>query len=87
MKMHYAERLGREGEPYIAERGVFLSVEEFIPFRKKGWSGTKEFDEAADKIIKFENKSDEVLEYLAPMHTMKDEREELCRRRAAQNCI
>ncbi len=28
MKMHYAERLGGEGEPYIAERGIFLSVEE-----------------------------------------------------------
>lgn len=53
MKLHYAERYGDQdaGEPYIAERGVFYSVEEFVPYRRKGWSGLPEFDEAADAII------------------------------------
>ncbi len=51
-RMHYAERLGDgENEPYIAERGIFYSVEEFVPFRKKGWSGTDEFNAEADAAI------------------------------------
>lgn len=49
--MFYAERLGGEGEPYITERGVFTSLEEFIPYRRQGWSGTQETDEAADALI------------------------------------
>jgi hypothetical protein len=53
-KMWYAERLGDTDtdEDYIAERGVFMSVEEFVPYRLKGWSGTKELDDAADAIIR-----------------------------------
>lgn len=58
MRMAYAERLGGDGEPYIAERGIFLSVEEFVPYRKLGWSGTKGFNDEADSIIKLESKED-----------------------------
>lgn len=79
--MYYAERLGNEGESYIAERGVFLSVEEFVPYRKKGWSGTIKLDKAADEIIKFENKSDFILGYIASMSCGEEERKELCRRK------
>ena len=51
--MFYAERMGDQskGEPYIAERGVFLSIEEFAPYRKAGWSGTREIDAAADAVL------------------------------------
>jgi len=58
MKMNYAERLGNKDEEYIAERGVFYSVEEFVPFRKLGWSGVPEFNAKADKIILDEEKID-----------------------------
>ena len=49
--MFYAERLGGEGEPYIAERGIFLTIKEFAPYRKAGWSGTRETDAAADAYL------------------------------------
>lgn len=49
--MFYAERLGGRGEPYIAERGVFLSIEEFAPYRKAGWSSTREIDALADAYL------------------------------------
>lgn len=49
--MIYAERLGGPGEPYIAERGVFLSIEEFAPYRRKGWEGTPETNAAADAYL------------------------------------
>jgi hypothetical protein len=51
--MIYAERLGNmdAGEEYIAERGIFLTVEEFVPYRRLGWSGTHATDKAADAII------------------------------------
>lgn len=49
--MFYAERNGGEGEPYIAERGVFMSIAEFVPYREKGWSGQKKHNDAADEII------------------------------------
>jgi hypothetical protein len=51
--MFYAERLGdkSKGEPYIAERGVFYSLEEFLPYRKLGWEGTKETNELADSAL------------------------------------
>ncbi|MEN6367757.1 MAG: hypothetical protein ABFC88_13175 [Thermoguttaceae bacterium] len=49
----YAERLGNQdkGEPYIAERGVFSSVEEFAPYRANGWTGTTAVNAAADKLL------------------------------------
>ena len=61
MRMFYAERLGNkdEGEDYIAERGVFLSIEEFIPYRRKGWSGTSKIDAEADRLIIAEGNDDE----------------------------
>lgn len=51
--LFYAERLGdhAKGEPYIAERGVFMSIAEFAPYRAKGWEGTKETNEAADAFL------------------------------------
>ncbi|MGL4666467.1 MAG: hypothetical protein ACRCWR_00885 [Saezia sp.] len=49
--LFYAERLGGEGEQYIAERGVFNSLEEFVPYRRRGWSGTEKTDAAADLLI------------------------------------
>ena len=49
--MFYAERMGEEGEPYIAERGIFLSIAEFAPYRKAGWSGTRETNAAADAYL------------------------------------
>ena len=79
--MIYAERFGKEGEPYIAERGVFMSVEEYVPYRKKGWESTPDIDAKADEIIKIRNTPDAVLRYLAPMiRTGEVAREELDRR-------
>lgn len=51
--MFYGERIGDpdKGEPYIAERGVFYSIEEFAPYRAKGWEGTKETNAAADSYL------------------------------------
>ena len=46
--MFYAERIGGEK----AERGIFLSIEEFLPYRKRGWSGTPETDKLADDEIR-----------------------------------
>ena len=52
-RMFYAERLGDmdAGEEYIEERGVFMSLDEFVPYRRKGWSGTPATDAAADALI------------------------------------
>ena len=51
--MFYAERIGDgKTEPYIAERGVFLTISEFVPYRRKGWSGTAQTDALADQAIK-----------------------------------
>jgi hypothetical protein len=51
--MFYAERIGdpEKGEPYIAERGVFYSLEEFAPYREDGWEGTMATNAAADAYI------------------------------------
>lgn len=48
--MFYAERLGGKdkGEEYIAERGLFLTIDEFIPYREKGWSSTEKIDRLTD---------------------------------------
>lgn len=48
--LFYAERLGNEGEPYIAARGVFTSIEEFAPYRLKGWSGASDTNRLADEF-------------------------------------
>jgi hypothetical protein len=52
-RMFYAERYGDQskGEPYIAERGVFYSIAEFVPYRALGWSGTAETDLLADAYL------------------------------------
>ena len=46
--MFYAERID---DYRIVEKGVFLSIGEFVPYRIKGWSGTKETNRAADAAI------------------------------------
>lgn len=53
MKLFYGERLGDQskGEAYIAEQGVFTSIEEFIPYRLKGWTAAKKNNELADAAI------------------------------------
>lgn len=83
--MIYAERYGDEGEPYIAERGVFVTIDEYIPYREKGWESLPEIDVKADKIIKLRNTPERVLKYLAPMIRVGEEaREELHRRLEAK---
>lgn len=49
----YAERYGDQvaGEDYIAEKGIFLSYEEFVPYRQAGWSGTPKTNTATDALI------------------------------------
>ena len=53
MQMFYAERIGDpdKGEPWIAERGVFLSIAEFSTYRALGWEGTKDTNDAADAYL------------------------------------
>ena len=46
--MFYAEKI--EGCE-ITERGVFLSIAEFAPYRKAGWSGTTETDRMTDLYL------------------------------------
>ena len=55
--MIYGERLGDrdKGEEYIAERGVFFSVEEFVPYRRLGWEGTTKTNTLADEIIRLDD--------------------------------
>jgi hypothetical protein len=50
-RMFYAERFGVGDEPYIAERGVFTSLEEFAPYRLAGWTGAPETNRAVDEWI------------------------------------
>ena len=54
MKLIYAELIEEpeeRGGSWIKDRGVFISIEEFLPYRVLGWSGTKETDELADAIL------------------------------------
>ena len=55
--MFYAERMGDmdAGESYIAERGVFLCIEEFVPYRRMGWEASKQINAIADEWIKRED--------------------------------
>ena len=50
--MFYAEKIE---DCKIAERGVFLSMDEFLPYRRAGWSGTEATDKAADAMIAAED--------------------------------
>ena len=53
----------------IEDRGVFMSLSEFLPYRVKGWTSTPEINKAADKrLAELASKSDSVIKYLAPMH-------------------
>lgn len=53
MSLFYAERLGDpdRDEPYIAESAVFTSIEEFLPYRLKGWTGSDKTNAAADAML------------------------------------
>ena len=42
--MIYAELINER----IEDRGVFFTLEEFLPFRAKGWMSTPEINAAAD---------------------------------------
>ena len=48
MRLFYAELIDADG---IADRGVFMSLEEFLPYRVKGWSGTAAIDAEADAAL------------------------------------
>lgn len=79
--MIYAERYD-DTTGYIAEKGVFLSMEDFLPYRQEGWSSTTEIDARADELIQLRNTPENVLKYLAPMiRTGEAARDELHRRR------
>lgn len=81
----YAERYGDKdkGESYITDRGVFLSMEEFLPYRAAGWRSTREIDAEADRILSVRARPNRVLEYFAPMlRAGESDREELHRRDA-----
>lgn len=56
--MFYAELIK---DCKIVERGVFLSIAEFVPYREKGWSAAPDNDILADKMI-IENLAGESLE-------------------------
>ena len=45
--MFYAEKLGESGP----ERGVFLSIAEFVPYRALGWEATSEINLLADAYL------------------------------------
>ncbi len=52
----------------IEDRGVFVSLSEFLPYRVKGWTSTAEINEAADnRLAELASKSDAVIKYLSPM--------------------
>ena len=53
--MFYAELIQ---DCQIAERGIFLSIEEFLPYRRKGWSGTEEIDALADAVAITDDRND-----------------------------
>ena len=48
--MFYAELMDPKTFEII-DKGIFLSIEEFAPYRKQGWSGTRETDKLADELI------------------------------------
>ena len=58
--MIYAERMGDQaaGEDYIAERGVFLSLAEFLPYRAAGWEAVERFNKLADAALRQEGQSE-----------------------------
>jgi hypothetical protein len=47
--MIYAERILDDNS---LEKGVFLSLEEFLPYREQGWSSTSDINEIADAMLK-----------------------------------
>lgn len=51
--MFYAELVDYSGHHNfeIMDKGIFFSIEEFIPYRICGWSGVTEIDRLADEAI------------------------------------
>ncbi len=58
--MFYAEKIDDvdAGESRIDQRGIFISLDEFVPYRLKGWSGAAEINAAADAIIEAQDAED-----------------------------
>ena len=50
LELHYAEYVNPETRR-IEDKGIFFSVDEFVPYRLRGWSGLPDFDAAADAKI------------------------------------
>lgn len=81
--MIYAEKY-HENAP--TEKGVFFSIDEYIPYREKGWEALPEIDAEADELIKIRSTPLRVLKYLAPMvRTGERARDELHRRQEGSN--
>ena len=49
MQMFYAEKQGDSFEE--PEKGVFLSIQEFAPYRALGWSASSEYNVLADAYL------------------------------------
>lgn len=67
----------------IVEKGIFMSMSEFLPYRLDGWSSTKDINKEADERLRLLAETpDSVVNYLAPMHKLgRDYRMEKDRRR------
>ena len=53
--MFYAELISNGA---ILEKGIFLSISEFIPYRRKGWEGTEETNRIADQVAPYDDAND-----------------------------
>ena len=47
MRLIHAEKI-KDGK---IDHAVFMSLEEFIPYREEGWQATEEINKEADEII------------------------------------
>lgn len=51
--MIYAERIDPKTFD-IVDRGIFWTIEEFVDYRKEGWSASEFYNELADGMIEEE---------------------------------
>jgi len=50
------------------QKGVFMSLSEFLPYRAEGWIATDQYNALADKRLEeLAHTSEAVLKYMAPM--------------------
>lgn len=73
----------------IVDKGVFLSMAEFLDYRAKGWSSAPDIDAEADaRLRKLKETPESVLKYMAPMMVAgRESRDELARRRDMMNPV